>query len=390
MIKKILVLSFYYHPDLCAGSFRCKALINELSKREVSIHVVTTSPNRYKTFRAKTTNYQEKQNVLVNRINVPSHNSGILDQIKSFYFYYREAKKITKNNQYDLVFATSSRIFTAFLGARISKKKQIPLYLDIRDLFSDTISDVFSLRMGSILKPILLMIERFTFTSAKKINLVSEGFLAYFKKYYPQIPLSFFTNGIDKEFIRIFNTQDFVKKNKTPIKILYAGNVGEGQGLHKIIPQMAQRLKGRVLFKVIGGGGMIEKLNFKVQKSKLDNVSIVPPVDRDILINEYLKADVLFLHLNDYDAFKKVLPSKLFEYAAINKPILAGVSGHCADFIRAEIDNCEVFEPANIEDAINKFDNLNFLTERRSKFIEKFERRKIMNKMAKDIYELSK
>lgn len=383
-------MSFYYHPDLCAGSFRCKALINELSKREVSIHVVTTSPNRYKTFRAKTTDYQEKQNVLVNRINVPSHNSGILDQIKSFYFYYREAKKITKNNQYDLVFATSSRIFTAFLGARISKKKQIPLYLDIRDLFSDTISDVFSLRMGSILKPILLMIERFTFTSAKKINLVSEGFLAYFKKYYPQIPLSFFTNGIDKEFIRISNTQDFVKNNKTPIKILYAGNVGEGQGLHKIIPQMAQRLKGRVLFKVIGGGGMIEKLNFKVQKSKLDNVSIALPVDRDILINEYLKADVLFLHLNDYDAFKKVLPSKLFEYAAINKPILAGVSGHCADFIRAEIDNCEVFEPANIEDAINKFDKLNFLTEQRSKFIEKFERRKIMNKMAKDIYELSK
>lgn len=390
MIKKILVLSFYYHPDLCAGSFRCKALINELSKREVSIHVVTTSPNRYKTFRAKTTNYQEKQNVLVNRINVPSHNSGILDQIKSFYFYYREAKKITKHNQYDLVFATSSRIFTAFLGARISKKKQIPLYLDIRDLFSDTISEVFSLRMGSILKPILLMIERFTFTSAKKINLVSEGFLAYFKKYYPQIPLSFFTNGIDKEFIRMSNTQDVVNKNKTRIKVLYAGNVGKGQGLHKIIPEMAQRLKGRVLFKIIGGGGMIEKLNFKVQKSKLDNVSIALPVGRDILINEYLKADVLFLHLNDYDAFKKVLPSKLFEYAAINKPILAGVSGHCADFIRAEIDNCEIFEPANIEDAINKFNKLNFLTERRSKFIEKFERRKIMDKMAKDIYEISK
>jgi hypothetical protein len=140
--KKILVLSFYYKPDLCAGSFRCTALVNELSKKDVSIQVVTTTPNRYKTFNAKKISHKDKLNVSVERINVPSHNSGIFDQIKSFYFYYREATKITKNNEYDLIVATSSRLFTAFLGARISRKKQIPLYLDIRDLFVDTVPNV--------------------------------------------------------------------------------------------------------------------------------------------------------------------------------------------------------------------------------------------------------
>ncbi len=389
MSKKILVLSFYYKPDLCAGSFRCTALVNELSKKDVSIQVVTTTPNRYKTFNAKPISHKDKLNVSVERINVPSHNSGIFDQIKSFYFYYREATKISNNNEYDLIVATSSRLFTAFLGARISRKKQIPLYLDIRDLFVDTVPNVLSSITTLIIRPFLKMIESYTFSSAKKINLVSEGFLPYFIKDYPKISLSFFTNGIDEEFIEVSGTKYDSKENNFPINILYAGNIGEGQGLHKIVPQMALILKDKVNFKIIGDGGLIQKLNFYVEKFNLDNVIVSPPVDRDVLIGEYKRADVLFLHLNDYDAFGKVLPSKLFEYAAMNKPILAGVSGYSADFIKSEIDNCEVFLPANSKDAIDKLNNLDLSIKRRSKFIEKFDRKKIMSMMAQDIYDLS-
>ena len=43
------------------------------------------------------------------------------------------------------------------------------------------------------------------------------------------------------------------------------------------------------------------------------------------LLNYYNQANILFLHLNSIKAFEKVLPSKIFEYAASNKPILAGV-----------------------------------------------------------------
>ena len=68
----------------------------------------------------------------------------------------------------------------------------------------------------------------------------------------------------------------------------------ERQGLHKIIPQMALLLKDKVHFKIIGGGGLIQKLNFYIEKFNLDNVNVSHPVDRDILIDEYKRADVLF------------------------------------------------------------------------------------------------
>ena len=48
---KILVLSFYYQPDLCAGSFRTTALIRELKKyTDLEIDILTTMPNRYASF----------------------------------------------------------------------------------------------------------------------------------------------------------------------------------------------------------------------------------------------------------------------------------------------------------------------------------------------------
>ena len=42
---KLLVLSFYFPPDLCAGSFRCEALIDALEARGVHVRVTGLSPH---------------------------------------------------------------------------------------------------------------------------------------------------------------------------------------------------------------------------------------------------------------------------------------------------------------------------------------------------------
>ena len=385
-MKKILVLSFYYKPDLCAGSFRCTALVDELAKTGASIHVITTVPNRYESFKVEADKFNKTNNVAIDRITIPSHRSGMLDQIKSFYVFYKGVMNLVAVNDYDLVFATSSRLFTAFLGAQVSREKKIPLYLDVRDLFVDTMRDILHPAVACLAGPVLSWIERYTFNSAKKINLVSKGFLPYFEKRYLDIPTSFFSNGIDKEFIQAPQVDNNVGATKSTINILYAGNVGEGQGLHKIIPKMADRLKKRIYFKIIGGGGMLQKLRDEVSKLDLENVEIVDPMCREALIKEYIKSDVLFLHLNDYEAFRKVLPSKLFEYGAMNKPILAGISGYSKKFVKSELSDCAVFSPTDLEDAVNKFESLNYSIETRDEFIKKFERKKIMREMAEDIY----
>lgn len=380
---KILILSFYYQPDLSAGSFRCTALIEQLCLQGADIELVTTLPNRYASFSTDAPEHEVSDKLEVHRIALPSHNSGMLDQVKAFSTFYRRANQIVANKHYDIVFSTSSRLFTAFLGARIASKKHLPLYLDVRDIFVDTIKDVLSAKLAWVSKPIFSMIEGYTFKKAKRINLVSEGFRDYFSDYYPSIDYRFFTNGIDQEFIDHAPTDVGSDIGLSKVKVLYAGNIGEGQGLHTILPELAEQLGSRAEFIVVGDGGRKYQLQTAVQH--LPNVTLLPPVKRDRLIELYKDADVLFLHLNDYPAFLKVLPSKIFEYAALGKPILAGVSGYSAKFLATEVSNSAVFNPGDTQQALVAFDALKFNVQPRTEFIEKYSRKTIMKKMASDI-----
>lgn len=115
---------------------------------------------------------------------------------------------------------------------------------------------------------------------------------------------------------------------------------------------------------------------------------LLSPVKREDLIAIYQSADVLFLHLNDFDAFKKVLPSKLFEYAATGKPIWAGVAGYAAQFINSKIENSAVFPPCNISAAVSSFEDLEIVTRPRSSFTDEFCRDKIMTDMAKTVIQV--
>ena len=74
------------------------------------------------------------------------------------------------------------------------------------------------------------------------------------------------------------------------------------------------------------------------------------------MINEYQKANILFLHLNDLNSFHKVLPSKIFEYAATGKPILAGVKGYAAKFLREQVKGVEIFEAVSFYILFNRLE----------------------------------
>src|SRR5438477_6707267 len=102
--------------------------------------------------------------------------------------------------QYDLVFATSSRLMTAALGAWIARRTGARLYLDIRDIFVDTIGDVFPMAK-KLSTPMLGALEKFTMRRADRINLASRGFEDYFRLRYPDRSYAWFTNGIDDELL---------------------------------------------------------------------------------------------------------------------------------------------------------------------------------------------
>ncbi|MEE9926785.1 glycosyltransferase family 4 protein [Microvirgula aerodenitrificans] len=378
-------MSFYYPPDLSAGSFRTAALVSALLEQfadQIHIDLVTTQPNRYGSFSAEAPAFEQCSQLTIHRIELEPHQSGMVDQSRAFLSYARGALLAINGEKYDLVYATSSRLMTATLGAFVARRRKIPLYLDIRDIFVDTIKDVLSAPLARIVRPFFSLLEGWTIRSASKVNLVSSGFVCYFRARYSEVEYSFFTNGIDDEFIQAQPT-DRQESGNEVLKVVYAGNMGEGQGLHTIIPGLARRFEGRLQFSLIGDGGRRRQLAEAV--AECQNVQLLAPVEREALIAAYGEADVLFLHLNDYEAFKKVLPSKLFEYGAMGKPIWAGVAGYAADFLHMHIKNAAIFTPCDVQDAAHAFETLDLASEPRQQFVEQFSRDNIMRKMAMDI-----
>ena len=384
-MKKILYLSFYFEPDLSAGSFRNTPLIKELAKQakgSATVDVITTLPNRYGSFEADATEYEEGDNYTVRRIVIPKHQSGMKDQIFSYKTYYRAVKKITRGQNYDLVVASSSRLFTAFLGYTEAKKFKAPLYLDIRDIFYDTMQDV--LQNGIIKKvslPIIKRIEEKTFNYATHINLISGGFKSYFHGY-SKPNYTYFPNGVDDIFIEENKKERVTNHSSPPKTIVYAGNVGEGQGLHKIVPQTAKALGSKYQFIIIGDGGAKQLLIDEIKNIGVENVELRPPVKRDKLIEIYRNADFLFAHLNNFEAFKRVLPSKLFELATFPQPLIAGVGGFAGEFVKNNIDNAILFQPCNVGELVSKINDYSYHLEPRTEFVEKFKRSAVNRDMA--------
>lgn len=391
-MKRILYLTFYFRPDLCAGSFRNSPLADELARqaegKKVHIDVVTTSPNRYKSFREEYETTERHENMTIERLEIPTHESGIADQALSFASYFFQALRLTSGRNYDLVFASSSRFFTSYLGYRVAIRDGVPLYLDVRDLFSETLSDLYEKSLvRNIYTPVIRRMEKRVYEYATHINLISEGFRPFFR-FCKSADITTYTHGVDPVFTR----QEFAKPNPddSPKTILYAGNIGEGQGLHNVIPDAAEMLNEEYQFQIIGDGGAKKELEARLNERNIENVDLLKPVNRKRLIDSYQNADMTLIHLNNRPIFTKVLPSKIFELAATEKPILAGVKGEAASFLKRNVEGAYLFEPGDASGMVaqiraiekldgqkNRYDN--------SGFLQKFSRIEINREMAASI-----
>lgn len=395
-MKRILYLTFFFKPDLSACSFRNSPLFEELARQAkddgIAVDLFTTLPQRYSTFTQKAEELEEYGNVRIERIPTSRHKSGFRDQIISYRAFFREVKRRTKGRRYDLVFVSTGRLFSSYLGYSIAHKQKIPLYLDVRDIFVDTINDVVKNPLVKLLVlPVIKRVERTAFGYARHINLISEGFKPYFSEY-GKANYTYFTNGIDEIFIESSKKAAGEKAPGGLKRIVYAGNFGEGQGLHKIIPQAAALLGPGYEFHVIGDGGAKQPLLDKMKELGVANVVIKDPVNREKLITEYHDADYLFLHLNDYDAFKKVLPSKIFELGVFDKPLIAGVGGYAAEFLRKNLPGTILFSPGDAAGMVRgmKAAESSRAVPDREAFIESYRRDRINSRMAESMLQYVK
>ena len=390
---KIGIISYYYYPDLSAGSFRMQALVSSLLDKKKKVLVVCSFPNRYKSFQKKVNKKEVIDSLTIIRVPlILKKYDNIFAKFLNYLYFTISSFFIIRKANIDLIVGSSSRLMTAMLTFTIASILNKKFYLDIRDTFLANIEEMYLKNYISIFyKPLIFTLKKIENTMISRslgTNLVSEGFDEYFEKNVKTF--TYYTNGIDDLFLNIPDSDENNINYEGKVNILYAGNIGLGQGLENIIPFVAKNNK-RYFFSIIGDGSKKSLLIKKIKRMGLSNIKVINPVNRKKLIIAYQEADILFLHLNDFKCLTNALPSKIFEYSVMGKPIVAGVNGFAKKFINNNFPHCKTFLPNNInkcEIAIEESIKLKVSKENVHNIKEKFSRRKIMNSMSDTLIRL--
>ena len=123
----------------------------------------------------------------------------------------------------------------------------------------------------------------------------------------------------------VFNPMEIGKDNDK-FTVLWHGSFLPLSGLEYVI-KAAKLLESHndVVFKIVGGGMLFNKIERLVEKLKINNIELLGWVPHQRLPEQIAKADVcLGGHFSDVDKAKRVISGKTFESIAMKKPVIVG------------------------------------------------------------------
>ena len=367
---RILFFSHYFPPEVNAPASRTLENCKRWVRAGHEVTVVTCAPNCpdgvvYEGYKNRLRQSETIDGIHVVRVwSYVAANKGTLRRIVNFLSYLCSAIVFSLfMKRPDLIIATSPQFFCGWAGLIASRLKRVPWILEIRDLWPDSIVAVGALQ-GSRLLTILKYLEKRMYAAATHIVTVGDGYKReLIAKGVPQEKLSVVTNGADLELFRP-QLPDRELKDSLGLKgkfvCAYIGTLGLGSGLDVVL-RAAEILKKRnnapVAFLMVGDGAIREELQRAATSRGLDNVVFTGRQEKRLMPRFFSLADVCLVHLIKRDLFKTVLPSKIFEAAAMRKSIILGVEGSAAELVnKAGAGIC--IEPENAEQLVSAVERL--------------------------------
>lgn len=360
--KHILFISDNFPPEVNAPATRTFEHCKEWVNSGMNVTVITCTPNfpKGKVYEGYKNKLYQKENIEgINVIRVWSYissNKGffkrVLDYISfafmSFFMSFR-VKKV------DIIIATSPQFFTAVSGYFISIFRRRPWIMEVRDIWPESIRAVNAMKSSKILD-YLEKLELFLYRRASKVVVVTDSFKKNISsRGIDPDKIEVVKNGVYlQKFLPIPKDLDILSKLNLEEKFIvgYIGTHGMAHKLDFILNSITE-INPEIHFLFIGDGAEKEKLLKHKDKLALNNVTFIDFVSKSEIQNYISITDLALVPLKKSDTFKTVIPSKIFENAAMLKPILLGVEGESKRIVESyKAGLC--FEPENKNDFIAK------------------------------------
>ncbi|MBN2267749.1 MAG: glycosyltransferase [Candidatus Babeliaceae bacterium] len=386
---KILMIAYYFPPDISSGSFRPLVFARHLQEMDEEVYVLTAreqdylyeQPKDYKLleslgdrveiFRARTfrpreavinlrnwlfrkRNNQKSSDHPINKQEVDRgcSKTSLVQQFKDFITYclstpdqdigwlpsaVRAGRKIINNRKIDVIYATGSPWTSFLVGAILRKLTKRPLIMDFRDPW--VANPYFMVRSKSI-RFFESYMERKVITFTDHIITNTSELKQDFLDRYPFLTskkLTTIPNGFEEY------AESSESNNSNTLTFTHAGSLYFSRNprflLQAIVNVIEQNEIPKKEIKFIFLGGIdisvenpaLERL---LQHSVLQEVvKILPRLPYREAVQYQSRSDILLLIQPD---FPLQVPRKLYEYIAFRKPILGitNLNGATAKLIR--------------------------------------------------------
>ena len=392
---KILFLTDNFPPETNAPASRTFDHCKEWVKSGAEVTVITCAPNfpAGKVFNGyKNKLYQKEivEGIKVIRVwTYITANEGFIKRTLDFISFSITSFIAGLFQKFDIIIATSPQFFTALSGRTLSFFKRKPWIMEVRDLWPESIKTVGAMKDNFIIR-YFEWEETRCYMSAKKIVVVTDSFKkTLIHRGVPESKIFVIKNGVNKKlFAPIAKDEAIIEKLGLNGKkvIGYIGTHGMAHKLDFIL-HCAKALEGSDYHFLLLGNGA-EKGNLIKLKEELNisNVSLLEPVAKEEVKKYISVLDIALINLKKSELFKTVIPSKIFENAAMGIPILMGVEGEAKEIIdtfKAGV----TFEPENEKDFLAKislFNDSDFYSNCQSgclKLADCYDRTKLANEM---------
>ncbi|MFI1772649.1 glycosyltransferase family 4 protein [Thalassobellus citreus] len=360
---KLLFLTDNFPPEVNAPATRTYEHCIEWVKKGVEVTVITCAPNFpkgkvFKGYKNKLFQTEEIDGIKVIRVwTYISENKGFVKRILDYLSFMVSSFIIGLFVKTDIIIATSPQFFTALSGRWLSFWKHKKWIMEVRDLWPESIKAVGAMNKGIIIQ-FFEHLEKRMYKSAHKIVVVTDSFkeILIAKHRVAETKIKVIKNGVNSDLFSP-TIKDIVLLKKMDLEdkfiVGYIGTHGMAHGLDFIFKCAKKITDDRIHFLFLGDGAKKEELLQLKEVLKLHNVTMLPSVKKSEVASYISILDIALVNLKNTNTFKHVLPSKIFELGAMEKPILLGVEGEAKKLI--ESYNVGVsFIPENEVDFIKK------------------------------------
>ncbi len=253
----------------------------------------------------------------------------------------------------DVVIATSPQLLCALAGWWIAFWKRVPFVFEVRDLWPESLAAVGVGVEGTLLHRTLGAIAGFLYRRADRIVVVSPAFKDHLIRYWkvPAAKISIVENGVEVDLFHLDPASAEVRRQlnlEDRFLICYIGTMGNAHGLETLM-EAAEELQAALpeaMFLLIGEGAEKDRLVELAAARRLSNVQFLGQQPRERIPAYVSAADICLVMLKNAELFKTVIPTKMLEYMACERPLLIAVDGQARQIV--EQANAGIFvEPEN-------------------------------------------